>query len=182
MKNKTTQNSVVFLSVVAGVLLLAYGAAGFYIYNMQQGTSDLFDKITSQKQSEDQQTSLAILAKNTKADLATLSGAIVPKDGAVAFIKNLETLGTTERVDFKISSAEETSGGTFQNLNFEVTVGGSWAQVLKTLDIIESMPYKVSMRSVALTSGDSSPVSSGKGAGVPHRWQAAVSFSVLKDK
>ena len=129
MSTKKTFTKVIVSGIVVAVLIVVYVCGFIYIYDMRQKTTGLLSDIATEQQSDNQQLSLQALANNTAPDLTTLSNVIIPKDGDIDFIKNLETLGNSQPVSFQIVSASEVDGDAFTNLSFEVTAQGNWSEM-----------------------------------------------------
>lgn len=128
-------------------------------------------------------------------ELNKLNSYLVPKDGAVAFIEELEGLGKTAGVSAKITSLDldadapgapdqsASSTNAYQDLHIAINAGGSWQDVMYFLDLFESLPYNIHIDRLAVHTGLDSvagfadlppPPGAPKGT----TWSVSITFTV----
>jgi len=177
MHKRFTRSTLLAISFILLLLISVYVGLFLYIKHMQTLTADLNEKVEFEEQSRSQETALKLLAKNIKPDLATLSTFVVSSEneGDITFIKSLETLGAQQSVALRIVSAAEIDQDIFKTVTFQVTIEGGWLQVLRTIDLIESLPYKISQKQLTMNLIDN------PGKKMGRQWRAALVFTVVKE-
>jgi len=181
MHKTFTRSTLVTISIITVAVTGVYVALFLYIKHMQTQTAVLDEKVAFEERRGSQETALKLLAKDIKPDLDTLSGFIVSNEneGDIAFIKNLEQLGAAQSVSLKIISAAEVAQDAFKIVTFQIAIQGGWSHVLHVVGLIESLPYKISVKEVTMSHVDTGSVA-GKKDG-RHEWRAALMFTVIKD-
>jgi len=84
-----------------------------------------------------------------------LDGLFIPADDAVTFIETVEGFGKVSGSPVTLSAitADPLTGapaGTVGTVSAQVVTQGSWASVMKTLDLAESMPYASAVDNIRL--------------------------------
>lgn len=117
------------------------------------------------------------------ADIATVDASLVPPDGDVTFIEEIENLAKREGLTVGIDSLSFADvGGAESGLSafdIKIRTSGQWAPTYTFLRQIETLPIKVSISSVALSSPFGDQVNPVRGEG---DWRLSLSVRVLKKK
>lgn len=121
------------------------------------------------------QGNVAALYVESAADRVKLREFFVPEDSTIAFIESVEKLGSSSGSDVQLSGIEAIASGDSASgrLRVRVEARGSWASVLKTVMLAESLPYGVSISDVRV---DAAQSSTGKGA---PGWKATFVIEAL---
>ncbi|MEI8339377.1 MAG: hypothetical protein WCF94_01800 [bacterium] len=178
--------------IVSLVLMLALwaiaGVAFFVIWNKLDDTNT---KIADTKIELGKQANIDDLkkvAQNNSGVMADLKTRIVPVDGDVDLIDNLEKLGKMVGVEFTIDSIKEQElsnknisgvfGKTIEEAKIRILAEGSWSKLIKVWSLLQNYHYDVDFSAIDLnlTSADE-----GKGVGAPV-WSAVFDVVILKYK
>jgi hypothetical protein len=175
------------LSITLTIILVLGIVACFVSWKLMRVSVDkVYANEMSHKQEElalDQEKNLQELLENVSPEITKIKSRVVEANGTVAFITNLESLAREIGASLTISSVVEKpatkEGENFEYLTLSLAVHGSWNQVYRLLEIIESLPYKTSISAVSFnqtvttTEKDKSPQS---------RWDEKITLQVLKKK
>jgi len=91
----------------------------------------------------------------TVMDRKRISSFFISSKNAISFIESIEKLGSYAGSKATISgvSADEVDSlpdGSFAKISAHIEATGSWASILRTLRLSETLPYQVSISSVSL--------------------------------
>jgi len=159
-----------FLMTFAIVVTLFVASLYFYmnssLKSMTQDVIDTRSKVASLQSINNKSQKLKKLDKNSADDWKKLYGMFVTTDGTVSFIESLESLGVKVGSEISITAIDNVapeSGSLAVNgyVSAKVSVRGSWTSVLKTLMLVENMPYKAIISNVQISenTGETSTVS-----------------------
>jgi Tfp pilus assembly protein PilO len=120
--------------------------------------------------------SMKTIYNETAASRAKLPAFLVSLGDAVPFIDAVEAVGPASGSTISISSLSSGTAGNsaYQVVTATISAVGTWPNVMRAVEMIEDMPYAISVKSLRLdviSSSDSS-------ATAPH-WTAAMDISVL---
>jgi hypothetical protein len=120
---------------------------------------------------------MKIIYNNTASNRALLPSFLVSMNNAVPFINAVEAIGPATGVTLSISSL---SSGTYNAsshgvVTATISVVGNWTNVMRAIQMVENMPYAISVKSlnVDVLSSDGSLAKSAP------QWTAALDISVL---
>ncbi len=119
-----------------------------------------------------------------KPEVDSLSSRLVNTEGTILIIEKIEALGQAVGMPVTVNSVgvkgvdskskdPKAQNQTTENLLLSFSVNGSWDKIYTFLKVVESLPYKMAIQSVAL-----SYVPAGKTS----IWSGAFSVSILKNK
>jgi hypothetical protein len=122
------------------------------------------------------------VAEATAAERAELSSYLIPSNNAVSFIQALESIGPASGARVTISSISDSNldsaaPGTIGAISASIAASGSWGSVMRTLRLLETLPYQSSIDSVTLSAGGMNP-SDAKTQPVK-AWQLSLTVSAL---
>ena len=127
------------------------------------------------------------LYSGSEGDWEKLYSAFVPADNVVPFIAALEAIGPRVGGAVSVASIDSTApeaGSLAVNgyVNAKVTASGSWASVIKIIELIENMPYKVTISNVRLDQSNSVVVADKPGGASKQivGWVASFDVSAVK--
>jgi hypothetical protein len=98
-----------------------------------------------------------------------------------SFISYLENLGTTAGTVLEVKTVE-ISPNKKNTILGKVSAQGTFASVMKTITLLESIPYQIEVTSVYLNKDTQTVTSEVKGKTVTttsYVWQADISFEIL---
>ncbi len=186
--NTTSLKNIVTLALGAIVLAsLGLAAAVYYLIQTNTDIAVLTHTRTIEEKKQHDASSTTAALTTTNADIAQVTGSIIPLDGDVAFIELLESSARGHGLQIKIDSlslADDPGLSAGMNLlQIKVEVKGTWSAVYSYMSQVESLPYsvKINMIDVVNTKDTANidPLNPVKSAGT---WQGLVDMSVLKRK
>jgi hypothetical protein len=185
---KSTNQKLIVSLILMLVLWVVAGAAFFVIWNKLENTntkiSDTKIELGKQANIDD----LKRVAQNNAEIVADLKTRIVPVDGDVDLIDNLEKLGKAAGVEFTIDSIKEQElsnknvsgvfGKTIEEAKIRILAEGSWNKLIKVWSLLQNYHYDIDFSAIDLnlTSADV-----GKGVMAPV-WSAVFDVVILKYK
>lgn len=145
MKNKQTSRLLIVFILADVVLLGAYGYLLSVVNTKNLETADLYTASHQAASGQEKILGLGRILKDTEKDRNKLSEYFVTKTNPVAFIEQIEKIGKNAGVDLVVSTVSDTTkdNGGIQ-LSFSAT--GSFSSVYRLIALVESMPYKVTLR------------------------------------
>ncbi|MDR3557995.1 MAG: hypothetical protein P4L61_00535 [Candidatus Pacebacteria bacterium] len=177
MKKLRAQHYILlFLSIMA---LLVAGSAYAFMYKdtirkAQEESMVQQEALAASKQtteSKDRQTTF----ETSAASRALLPSFLVSTEDAVPFIDSVEAVGpaTGSVVSISSLSSGTDSGTSYQAVTATVSASGKWTNVMRAVEMIENMPYAISVKTLNL---DASSAATQKSA---TNWTATIAISVL---
>lgn len=184
MKNysKKARNMLLFISI--GAFL---ASIGLYVY-MYHKTALLGDKvlavretIATEEKGQSASKNLLALSDSTAEARGKLPSFFVPADDAVAFIQAIESVGNVTGAPISISSitsdnTERSTPGTVGKISAQVSTTGSWQAVMRSLELVESLPYKSDINHVTMSIVD---IVDDKGTGSRSAWVLTFDVTAL---
>ncbi len=146
---KSTHRMIIVIVLVV-VAIAAYGILFSLIYSVNEEAQTISKQTLEQQQKVDEQRSLQKLADDIRPNSQQLENFIISKDGDISFIEALETLGKGQGLKLSVASVVEEQQDKFNNLKFQLVLEGSWSPLVHFLELLELMPYKITIRSVAM--------------------------------
>jgi hypothetical protein len=168
------------LAMTASVLAYAYMYKAS-IKKAQQALAVSSDSSVASDQSVESKKTLA-LYQDTAVNRNRLQSFLVSEENAVPFIDDVEAIGPASGATLSISSL---SSGTdsvtsHEAVTAQISVNGTWANVIRALQMVENLPYAVSVKSISLAVSASASSASGKNS--QPQWSAVDSISVLSNQ
>ena len=151
-----------YILLIVAVVTMLCSAAGYWVlYHTVQQQSIHAAEVSKEialvdERKQHEQDAASIYAK-TADERAVLADSLVSPDKAVDFIKSVEKIGDDVGVELNLSSItnEPASGGSpFGYFKGHVEARGSWSNIMKTLILIENMPYVVSLQKIGLAGAE----------------------------
>lgn len=165
------------LLILAVAVLLVVVAVNFYMRQKVGVSVDhavlARDIVLAEQQNVANEQGLSQTFQTTVAARSRLHELFIPSDKAVELIEALEGIGTQTgaAVDLAAIAADNldaSAPGTIGSVNVQVTVTGSWSAAMRTLKLVETLPYPVTIGTVSANS-------SGSGAAGKREWRIAFS-------
>lgn len=151
--NKLPSDTVItFWSVL---LAFSLGATGWVVWKINSNASSvqsLLGEIEQTLQLNNSLEKFKVISKESRQQHIKIDTYLVSEDKAVNFVEQLEAIGKEQSIDVKIDSLEEKPIGP-QNrsvLSLNVIVKGPWQKVMRTVDLIETMPHKTDITTLQL--------------------------------
>lgn len=125
--------------------------------------------------------SLKNIVNETQAERDYLSNLFVNKDKIIDFLGSIEALGSTTGADINIVSVDEQSADNPSNtIKVNFTAKGTWAQVFKTVSLIDHFGTALSVDRLEIDKDMSTSDSKDKNASPINVWNANFNITVLK--
>lgn len=188
MKNKILSKKILILPlllIVALVVLIYFALSDIKARN--EHTSELLSEFSSQSSQQQYVLSLQKTVQNADSDIARLNNSIIPSDGDVTFIENLEAAARTDGLAIDINSlgfddtlASSTSITVFK---IDAKTSGPWLGTYTFLAQMESLPFKIKINNFSFLSTLDTISTNGKisSKALPV-WQSSFEILVLKYK
>jgi Tfp pilus assembly protein PilO len=176
------------LLVFLAVLTLIFGAAWYFLYGAIAESASADQERISQQTAADaatnQDQSLAAFLTDSSSTASTLLASVLPADGSVSFIEQVENVAKKENVGLHVGGVSlsaptdipSTASG-FEDLDLSLSVQGSWASVYQFIATIESFPYRIDVTNVSINQSIY-----GTGKQTQSFWSGSISLLVLKVK
>lgn len=170
--------------VLLAILALA-GTAGLYgafviIKNNSAKASRLEAQAAEAEASKARDAALANLLEEIRPERTALEFRYVSSDGTVGFIESLESLATSNHLSRTVGSVKLEPGDEkdkapegYEWLRLNLTTDGGWEDTYRFLELLESLPYKMSIDAASLNVSKQE-----KGLA----WEGRYFLSVLKQK
>ena len=178
MKKLRSQHYI--LLVVSIMAIFAAATAYFFMYNDAMKKAQEEANVQASVKAASKHTmdveNMKTIYNETAIGRAQLPAFLVSLGDAVPFIDAVEAVGPASGSTISISSL---SSGTADNssnglVTATISAVGTWPNVLRAVEMIENMPYAISVKNLHLDVLSSS----GSSAAAP-RWTAAMDISVL---
>lgn len=164
------------IALAAGALI-AYALLWFFFVGEQERAAVLAGKLTDAEQARIGDASLKTLLSETAQKRARADALFVGRDGAVAFLKELEQVGVSAGVKTTVvkvakKEGEETTlvGAGLETLTVAIEAEGGFAGVHRFLALVERLPRPITLSRVSFAQGE-------KGG-----WNGVFELEVLKIK
>jgi len=177
---KSSQLHILMLVTAVIALLASMGLYG-YLYSQTRVLTErevtargvIEAEVASQTEGKD----LLVLYDTTREARALLSGLFVPADNAVAFIQSIESISSQSGAAVSILSIVNNSTatalpGTIGTITARLSVTGTWTNVMRTLMLFETLPYRSAINHITLNTS----TLKGAAAGAALQWQ--LSFDI----
>lgn len=194
MKNKTNL-SLIFSCLSALIAIAGFVFGSYYINGLTAKSSTLQEEIVNKESKIKRIQNINKSAERTAEDRVKISNYFVGANGAIDFVSSLEStaasLGltyTTNAIDTKENEILVTQGKELFRTN--MTLSGSWRNVIKYLLYIESLPFSIDIEkvelvsegvSVAAVNPDASSTAATRSLS-ESKWRMNIAFSVIKFK
>lgn len=134
----------ILTSIVAGL--------GYYLLYQQvvaqaESSSQAVRAVESEAERKLEEEQLLKLYADTELDRAKLASSFVQEDKIVEFIEEVEAIGPITNTTLELSALAKEEG----KISAHVDVKGSWTSVMRSLLLIENMPYSISVKGIRLT-------------------------------
>ena len=157
-----TSQTTTSLIIACVAALVAMGGFWFLYTNIKSQSSVITSKLQAVYDETVASKRLKLnreLVASTEADRQELLSHLVSSDKIVEFIEFMEKLGTKagSTVTLSTFSSEDDSAkapGSVTVVNASVRVVGSWAAVMKTVGLLENLPYEASFDRVRFFARD----------------------------
>lgn len=147
MNNKKIKRLLFLFFLIDAILFGVYGYLYYVVDSKNKETAALYI-VSHQAASEKEKIQgLIRTLKDTEKDRNKLSGYFVTKINAVTFIEQIEKIGKDAGIDLSVNSVSDGAkdSGTIQ-LSF--SAAGNFPDMYRLIALIESMPYKATLKKV----------------------------------
>ena len=160
MKSLTNHYSAV---IVFGALFVVSLGGYWYLFNQIRtqtvNTQLALGKITTEENKALSQKIFLDVLQKTADQRKNLITYFVPYDRTISFIDSLQAISTITKAKITLQSIgtdnlNDVEVGTTGVLTVHISAVGTWAQVIRTLHIIENMPYEILIDNVRAGSDD----------------------------
>lgn len=181
---KTTR-LLAFAFLLALAAVAAHIAFFVFIAETNRSTSALANDVDLITQKESKLRSIQSTIKDTAADREHLSSFLVPAEGIVPFIEAIEAFGvmTGAAIDVESvsvgaidpSTAADADEALAELVRLSFTADGTWQEVVHTLALVETLPYRVTLTRATLRAGNTPEEG-------PTSWSGAFTITAVKKK
>ncbi|NCN52757.1 hypothetical protein GW943_03045 [Candidatus Parcubacteria bacterium] len=171
MTTKRTTISFIISAVIALAAVGAYALFGYFTMHTQEAfQEDYQNQATLEAQSGEYTTLMRISADLTD-ERNELRLYVIPKDGVVAFLALIESLGdgngaTVTATDIAVSAGNDG----IDTVTLKLHTDGSYSAVIQVLTLLETLPYKTTVQTADL----------GRSEGTGE-WKGEYTITVLKE-
>jgi hypothetical protein len=162
MNTKKVKRLLAMFFLTDLLLLGVYGYLFFMTNAKTEKTTALY--LASRQAASDKEKIHALerMLKETEKERARLSEYFVTKTNAVTFIEQIEKIGKNADVDLTVNSVSgETKDSGAIALNFSAT--GSFSALYRLIALVESMPYKATLKKTDMQRSDQKEKAAWKG-------------------
>jgi len=181
---KKTRIIIAVLIILNVVLITVYGAFSNRINENNKKIENLAKDLDQQILKEQQYQSFKNILAQTEDQRDSLDSFFVLSEETVSFIQEIENLAAISSLETEITSVGssdyinldgETKSEKIEYLNLTINTFGNWQSNFYFLNLLENMPYKVSVNRLSLESKKD-------GSGQTLLWEGIFSIKVLKLK
>lgn len=154
----STRGIAIAISVLALISIAGYYFLFQEIRERTMRTSDMQNQVDAASGKEEYLLSLKTVLGDVKGDLKILDGRVIPKDGTVAFLDRLESVGrfagvkmTTDALGVGAAGGE--SDGFLEQVGLSISAEGSYSSLRYFLSLLEVLPYSITIPAVSLERG-----------------------------
>ena len=148
-------HSRIVLAVSIALLLSSLSALGIFLHRLEVGKAAYRSMRTAEAEETARHTALASLVstfEKTAAARATLGSHILTEDGVINLLSLIETLGRESQVLLSTDELKvEPVNAQFERLVATVSAEGSYASVIRVLELLEQLPYQATIETVNVT-------------------------------
>jgi len=152
MKSNIINFSIEFIVAVA--IIVGYGFWYAAIAAKSAVVAGLQDQIVAKAETASRIATARVAIAEIAGDEAIVQGYFVPETGVVAFINGLEVQGQKQSTVVRVLSVSTGTTGAQPTLLFSLSVKGSFDSVMRTVGVIEYMPYDLSISGLSLAQDD----------------------------
>lgn len=145
MNNKKIKRLLAIFFLVDILFLGVYGYLFYVVDSKNRETAALYTASHQAASDKEKIQGLERTLKETEKERNNLSGYFVTKTNAVTFIEQIEKIGKNANVSLTVNSVSDDvkDNGAIQ-LNFSAV--GSFPDMYRLIALVESMPYKVTLK------------------------------------
>ncbi len=182
MKNEPSKKTVITLGFVILVCFALFVLLFIDIRNKNVRASTLVRDTALQVEGQQYLIALKRTIENTSSDITRVKDSIIPSDGDVQFVEDLESTARAKGLEVTIDSLTfddvplATSSPDITAFKVKAEVKGSWSGVYTFLGVLESLPYKIKINTFNLVN------TSDSGKSKSTVWQGTFEIIVLKYK
>jgi Tfp pilus assembly protein PilO len=187
--HQTLKKIIIILCVLIPVVFVAYYFVYSDIKDKNEHISSLQGDLSFQNNKQGYISATDSYLKSIESDIAHINGSIVPKDGDVKFIEDLESMARSDGLSINIDSlvivdpSTKMASSTTLILTVKAKTTGSWVGTYTFLSQVESMPVKAKVNTFGLSDvisdvsvDPNNPIKSND------KWQTTFEINVLKYK
>jgi len=179
MKHTHHHFLIIFAIAVTLLVTALYVYMRYSILDMTNEAVVSKSKIISLRMHENVDEELEKIKKESKDDFTKISRAFIQLDNTVPFIESLESLGKNTGSVVTIASIDnvdpvEGSSAVNGYIKIRINILGSWSAVMKTVMMVENMPYKLLIDGVRFDRAPESAVANRT------KWAGVVDFRAVK--
>lgn len=150
------------LLIFAFSVTLVVGALYAYMYHATTVSVERAglarDIVATERNDQAQAKNLSSIAANTALDRSVLQSFFIPADDVVSFITTLEALGPQSGTTLSLTGIDSdpltnAAPGAVGRAHGHIDASGTWASVMRLLDLAEHMPYAATVSHVRLSGG-----------------------------
>jgi hypothetical protein len=151
------KHHILILLAFASIIISA--AVYWYVYGTVIKQAETYSKDLAENSLDSgkkvNEKEVAKMYADTILGRAQLANAVLQDDKIITFIESIESIEQNTSLDINISSISNddlssSAKGTFGHLKVHVDINGSWSDVMRSIILIENLPYSLSVDNIHL--------------------------------
>lgn len=193
-----------YILLIMSILAFIVSVTAYFIMYkniVKQGsvTSKAHAELQYQNEMKKHEEDLVQLYNNSEKDRQNINSIIISEDKIVDFIEAVENIGKQSGVEITISSInkenKDSKDAKLKNFNIGNTITarvdakGSFASIMKSLVLLENMPYQVYLNNILITTDATDSVGNGdinvpikKKTSTNNKWSLSLQVKALSTK
>ncbi len=169
-----------YILIIFAIITLAVSVFGFVflrdlIYSRAVTSAKIAREVSQIDEQNKHESDITSIYDKSSEQRRLLDSFIVPKEKIVDLIESIEKIGVDTSTDLELSSItnQESKDDKTSQFQAHVDVKGTWTNIMRSLILIEGLPYSVSINNTRLIkSGDSKS----------SQWELSLDLRVLTGK
>ena len=155
---KTNHTLLLIFAII--VTVIVGSIYGFMYYRIETSADKIIKnqaQIDSANLAKEREKKFLDTYKATASKWSSLQGLYVRSDEVVGFIEKIESIGPATKTEFNIANldADNMDNAPFGKegkIKMHITSKGSWEEVMKSIALVELLPYKLNVNNVKASS------------------------------
>jgi hypothetical protein len=131
-----------------------------FMYNsataQMANTEEALTQVTLAQGNMSKYSALTKTIESTKPDITRIESALVKSEQTLTFIEAIEKISprggaAVSIVSISADDLSNTATGTVGYINTHIEIKGSWTEVLRSMHLVESLPYAISIDNVRMS-------------------------------
>jgi hypothetical protein len=174
MTSSATKNLLVFASFLLLVGIAGFSYEFYAIHTEKLASAELESRIQGERATSATLESLRAIQVNNTAELDKIDSIVIARENPVPFLDIIEKTAKRFNLELRVGSVTVTEGKGSRDdtLSVMLETEGSWKQTIAFVHAIESLPYRVLVDDMSITTD----VTSGVAAPVKQVWHGSATL------